>query len=214
MGWLVILLLALAIGVALWRFARFDRGALMFLASALLVAMAGYIWQGRPGLAGKPVPPPTQQILPDSAFARVREQMLGRFDRASQWLTIADAYHRSGDTRGAADIIGSGLRQNPSDSDLWVGLGNALVIHADGLMTPAAELAFRRADGLAPLYPGPRFFYGLALIQGGNLDAAAAVWRDLLASAPANAGWRPLIEERLALLDQARASRPGVQAGS
>ena len=44
---------------------------------------------------------------------------------------------------------------------LWVGLGNALADHA-GTMTPAAELAFARAAELAPGYPAPPFFLGLA----------------------------------------------------
>jgi cytochrome c-type biogenesis protein CcmH/NrfG len=46
------------------------------------------------------------------------------------------------------------------------GLGNALVLHADGMMTPAAELAFQRAAKLAPDHPGPKFFYGLAWRKG------------------------------------------------
>jgi cytochrome c-type biogenesis protein CcmH/NrfG len=87
-----------------------------------------------------------------------------------------------------------------------VGLGNALILHADGMMTPAAELAFQRAAKIAPDHPGPKFFYGLALAQGGKFDEAEAIWRDLLANAPADAEWRPMVEERLAMLRQARAA--------
>jgi cytochrome c-type biogenesis protein CcmH len=205
MGWLIFILLALATFVALWRFARFDKAALQFLGAGLLLAMAGYVWQGQPGLPGKPLPPPERQNLPDSAFADARGDMLGQFDSAARWLTIADSFHRSGDTRNAAGVIRAGLRQHPNDPDLWVGLGNALVIHADGLMTPAAELAFQRAAKIAPEHPGPKFFYGLALAQGGKLDEAEAIWRSLLEDAPADAAWRPMVEERLAMIAQARA---------
>ena len=208
MGWLLIVILAALVFVLLWRFANFRGPSLQLLASALLIALAGYAWQGRPGLAGKPVPPPVRQKLPDSAFAGAREEMLGQFDSASRWLTIADSYHRSGDTQNAAAIIRAGLRAHPQDADLWVGLGNALVIHADGMMTPAAELAFQRASRLAPEHPGPKFFYGLALAQGGKFDEAERIWRSLLATAPADASWRPMIEERLAMLAQAK-SAPG-----
>ena len=41
MGWLIFILLALAIFVVLWRFARFDKAALQFLGAGLLLAMAG-----------------------------------------------------------------------------------------------------------------------------------------------------------------------------
>jgi cytochrome c-type biogenesis protein CcmH/NrfG len=118
---------------------------------------------------------------------------------------MAESYQRSGDTRGGADIIRSGLIQHPRDADLWVGLGNALVLHADGMMTPAAQLAFRRAQQIAPRHPGPRFFYGLGLAQSGRFDEAERIWREVLASAPADASWRPMVEERLAMIEQARA---------
>ncbi|WP_324750345.1 tetratricopeptide repeat protein [Sphingomonas sp. LY54] len=209
MGWLIFILLALASFVALWRFARFDKAALQFLGAGLLLAMAGYVWQGQPGLPGKPLPPPERQNLPDSAFAGARGDMLGQFDSAARWLTIADSFHRSGDTRNAAGVIRAGLRQHPNDPDLWVGLGNALVIHADGLMTPAAELAFQRAAKIAPEHPGPKFFYGLALAQGGKIDEAEGIWRSLLEGAPADAAWRPMVEERLAMIAQARAMGAG-----
>ena len=212
MGWLLIVLLALAVALALWRFAGFDRNAMQFLAAALLVAFAGYAWHGKPGLAGKPVPPPARLDLPDSEFAGARGDLLGRFDTAGRWLTIAESYQRKGDTQNAAGVIRAGLRAHPEDADLWVGLGNALVIHADGMMTPSAQLAFQRAATLAPDHPGPKFFYGLALAQGGKFDEAESLWRELLASAPADADWRPMVEERIAMLGQARMMGP-VPAG-
>lgn len=206
MGWLLISVLALAVFAALWRFGRFDRAALQFLGAGLLVAMAGYAWQGRPELPGKPVPPPAREMLPDSAFAEARGDMLGQFDYAARWLTIADGYQRRGDTQNAAGVIKAGLRARPNDPDLWVGLGNALVLHADGMMTPAAELAFQRAARIAPDHPGPKFFYGLALAQGGKFDEAGAIWRNILATAPPDVSWRPMIEERLTMLEQAKAA--------
>lgn len=206
MGWVQFLFVALLLFAALWRFARLDSAALQFLGAALLLALAGYAWQGRPTLEGRPKPPPERQRLPDSAFAQTRQDMLGTFDNAARWLGMAEGYQRGGDTRGGVDIIRSGLRRHPRDPDLWVGLGSALVLHADGMMTPAAELAFRRAEQIAPDHPGPRFFYGLALAQGGRFDEAERLWRQVLASAPADASWRPMVEERLAMIEQARAS--------
>jgi cytochrome c-type biogenesis protein CcmH/NrfG len=206
MAWLFILVMALAIFAALWRFGHLDRGGLQFVGAALLLALAGYAWQGHPRLAGSPHRPPEHRGLPDSEFAKVRQDLIGRFNTADRWLTIAEAYSRDGDTQGAAQIIEAALREHPNDPDLWVGLGNALVIHGGGLMSPAAQLAFDRAAALAPNHPGPKFFYGLALAQGGHLDEAEKVWRDLLATAPPNAMWRGAIEERLQAIEQARAA--------
>jgi cytochrome c-type biogenesis protein CcmH len=206
MGWVFFLFVALCVLGGLWRFGRLNGAALQFLGAALFLALAGYAWQGRPAMPGAPKARIAAQRQPDSDFARTRGDMLGQFDDAARWLGMADSYQRSGDTRGAAEIIQSGLRRNPREVDLWVGLGNALVLHADGMMTPAAELAFRRAEQIAPNHPAPRFFYGLALAQGGRIDEAERLWRQVLASAPADASWRPMIEERLGAIEEARAA--------
>ena len=92
------------------------------------------------------------------------------------------------------------MREHPRNAALWVGLGNALVDHT-GVLTPAAQLAYERAAELAPGHPGAPFFYGLALARSGDRAAALALWRELLAEAPADAGWRPLVEDAVAALD-------------
>jgi cytochrome c-type biogenesis protein CcmH len=206
MGWITTLALALLVGAGLYVFVRRDMAALQLGAAALLLALAGYSWQGHPSLAGAPKAPPGRQQLPDSAFAETREDMLGRFDRAWTWLNMADAFQRRGDTRTAAELLQGAVRRNPDNADLWVGYGNALVMHGGGMMSPAAQLAFQRAATLAPNHPAPRFFYGLALAQGGNYDAAERIWRALIANAPPDAQYRRIVEERLRALQQARAS--------
>ena len=213
MGWIVMFALALATGAALWPFLAKDKGALQFLGAALCLALAGYAWQGHAGMAGRPKAPPAREQLPDSEFAETREDMLGRFDRAARWLTIAEGYQRRGDTENGVEVIRSGLRAYPQDPDLWVGLGNALVIHNDGMMSPAAQLAFQRAAQIAPEHPGPRYFFGLALAQGGQFDEAERIWRQLVAEAPPGAEYRQMIEERLQALQQQRAMQTPVPAG-
>jgi cytochrome c-type biogenesis protein CcmH/NrfG len=205
-GWLLILVLALLALAALWRFARLDRTGLQLVASALLLAMAGYAWQGSPGLDGRPTRPPAERAeTPDGGIPELRRQMFGRFNTADRWLILADSYQRRGDTRSSAGAARAGLKAHPRNATLWVGLGNALVAHAGGLLTPAAELAFRRAIELAPAHPGPKFFFGLALAQNGQLDAGERLWTQALAEAPPTIGWRPVVERQLELLRRAKA---------
>ncbi|WP_114951077.1 tetratricopeptide repeat protein [Sphingosinicella terrae] len=205
MGWVSILVLAALTAAALWPFFRRDKAALQLLGATLLVALAGYAMQGRPAQEGSPKPPPERQPVPDSDFARTRGEMMGQFDRASFWLTMSEGYARRGDTQGAVQVIQSGLRDSPQDPDLWVGLGSALVAHADGMITPAAEMAFRRAQRIAPEHPAPPYYFGLALAQAGNFDQAEQLWRRILADAPADASWRPMVEQQIQALQQARA---------
>ncbi len=57
MGWLFALGFAAIGWVILWRSGRVPRPALQIVAAALLLALAGYGWQGSPGMPGKPVVP-------------------------------------------------------------------------------------------------------------------------------------------------------------
>jgi cytochrome c-type biogenesis protein CcmH/NrfG len=96
---------------------------------------------------------------------------------------------------------------------LWIGLGNALVDHAHG-MTPAAELAYRRAEEMMPGYPGPPFFYGLALARSGDREGAVKIWRGILATAPPGATWRPLVEQGVAALSPPPSAKSQPPTGS
>lgn len=198
MGWLVLSILVLAVIALMWRFAGLRGERLELLAAALLLGVAGYAWQGSPTLAGSPTPPKGEEAQPDSEFALERTKLLDRFGGDAQILDAADAMHRSGLDAYAIALIRGGLEKRPQSADLWVGMGNALTLYADGMVTPAAELAFSRAAGIAPDHPGPPYFMGLALAQSGQVDRAAAIWRALLARAPADAPWRKDVEQRLA----------------
>ncbi|MGH6705334.1 MAG: cytochrome C biogenesis protein, partial [Sphingomicrobium sp.] len=70
---------------------------------------------------------------------------------------------------------------------------------------PAARLAYARSAELAPGHPAPPFFLGLAEARSGNPQEAARLWRQILADAPANASWRPLVENALLLVEPPQA---------
>jgi cytochrome c-type biogenesis protein CcmH len=90
-------------------------------------------------------------------------------------------------------------------------MANALVSHADQRLSPAAVVAFRRAQAAAPGNPGPPFFFGLALAQSGRLQEARATWADLLARSPADAPWRDDLKLRIEQLDQFVAQQAAAQ---
>jgi cytochrome c-type biogenesis protein CcmH len=204
MGWFIILIMALLLFAGLWHFGRLEKGPLQFLLAALLLALAGYTWQGRPGLAGAPRAETAQAAQPDSVFMTLRREMFGQFDTADRWLIMSDNYRRGGHSEDAALLIRSGLRAHPQNATLWTGYGDALVAHAGGMLTPAADLAFRRALSLAPEHPGPRLIRGVALAQSRRFAEAEQEWRRALALAPASASWRGELERQLALVDESR----------
>ena len=196
MGWLLLLVLFSISLAALWRLGV-RGGLLKAAAAALLLGSAGYAFQGRPELRGAPaIGSEGRDVLP---LTEARHAFYGNFTPAESWLRISEALARGGNTEDAVGILQNAVRRYPGDPQLWVGLGNALVDHAHGL-TPPAELAYRRAAELSPGYPAPSFFYGLALARSGDRQGAVAIWNQMLAKAPPDASWRPLIEQGVAAL--------------
>jgi cytochrome c-type biogenesis protein CcmH/NrfG len=205
MGLLILLVLVLASFAAIWRFAGLDRAGAQFLAAGLLLACAGYAWQGSPGLAGSPHSEAQRPPAPETAFAALRKDMFGQFDTADRWLGMSERYLAQGDTRQASGLIRSAIRAHPDNAILWTGYADALVLHGDGVLGPAADLAFRRAISLAPKHPGPRLFYGIALAQNGRLEEAETAWRQALALSPAKAPWTEGLDRQSEMVKQARA---------
>lgn len=210
MGWVLFLVFAGATGLALWRSGKLDRNALELTCAALLLALAGYAWQGSPAMPGHPVKA-ADAADTGEVPADLRKTFASSMNAEGQWLSLADALIQAGRPRAAVSLLSEATRKAPNNPDIWVGLGNALVVHGGGQMSPAAEFAFERAAAISPNHPGPPFFLGLGLAQAGKLDEAGEVWRGLLARAPANAPWKADLEARLAQIDQLP-SKPGKAA--
>jgi cytochrome c-type biogenesis protein CcmH len=195
-GWLILLgLLALAAG-ALWLM-RVRGPMINACGAALLLGAAGYALQGRPGLPSAPADTALEhQVVP---LSQARHAFFGNFSGEESWLAMAEGLARDGDTEDAVGILRNAVGRYPRNVQLWIGLGNALVDHARGL-TPPAELAYKRAAALAPGHPAAPFFYGLALARSGDPHSAVILWQKILATAPADASWRPLVEGGVAAL--------------
>lgn len=195
-GWMALAMLVAAALVALRLMGV--RGSMLQLgAAALLFGCAGYALQGRPELPGAWRSAAAAE--PPIPMTRLRHAFFGQFSGAETWLRISEALASRGNTADAAVALRSAVREHPRDPILWVGLGNALVDHARGL-TPASQFAYQQAAELAPGHPAPAFFLGLALARSGDRDTAVAMWREILADAPAEATWRPVVEDAIAAL--------------
>lgn len=195
-SWLVLAALIALSLAALWLLGL--RGAMLKLAAAaLILGASGYAQQGRPGLPGSPrTSAASYEALPLTAM---RHAFFGDFTASEHWLLMSESMARRGNSADAAGILRSAVREHPGDPQLWIGLGNALVDHA-GVITPAAEFAYERAANLSPGHPAAPFFLGLALARSGDRASAVKLWKQLLADAPADASWRPLVEDAVAAL--------------
>ncbi|WP_300974666.1 hypothetical protein [Sphingomonas sp. LHG3406-1] len=193
--WLFVLLIATAGGLSLAG--KLRGAALQVSLAALMLGAAGYAYQGRPGLPGAPREGGLSR--PALPLTEARQAMLGNFTAGERYLIIADSYARRGNTDEELGAIRAGLKAYPRDLALNIGLANALVDHAQ-MVTPAAELAFERAQQLAPQHPAPLFFHGLALARSGDLERGLVQFRAALALAPPGTSYRPMIEQGVLLL--------------
>lgn len=200
MGWIILLgLIGASLG-ALWLL-RVRGGLISAAGAALFLAAIGYAIQGRPEQPGAPAR--NSEALGVLSLTEARHAFFGSFTPVESWLTISEALAHHGNGVDAVGILQNAVRRYPGEPQLWIGLGNALVDHGHGL-TPPAEFAYRRAAELSPGYPAPPFFYGLALARSGNRQAAVEIWKRILVHAPADASWRPLVEQGIAALSAPR----------
>lgn len=213
-GLVIAVLLALVClgGIALA--ARMPLRALAPVGTALMLGLAGYAWQGRPDLAGRPVAAAGAHPRFDEALAQKRRAIGDQYGPAAKWLMVSDGLARSGDSAGAANILLSGLRESPRDVNLWVGLGNSLVSHGEGMLSPAATYAYRQALAIEPEGTAPNYFYGLALAETGDFESARRLWSALARRLPAGAGLRAELERNDQLLGALIARRDATRAGT
>jgi cytochrome c-type biogenesis protein CcmH len=210
MTWLVIALLALAAFGMIAVLLRAPRGSWELVGSALLLGVAGYALQGAPSQPGSPKAA-VERIAGADAAAGIaaREKLAKDNPMGDKHIVIADALARHGQFADAAEVLRGAVERDPANAEAWLAMGNALVGHAEGTISPAAIFAYSAAARAAPNSAGPPFFLGLAMIQSGRLGEGRAMWADLLARSPADAPWRADLEKRLGELDGFVASQAG-----
>lgn len=211
MTWVIVLLIAAAAFGVMAFALKMPRAGWELTGAALLVGIAGYALQGAPAMPGAPKAPIENKRAADEALIKQRQQMGNGFAKGASWMILADGLARQGQFGAAAEVLRKGTQQFPQDADLWVSLGNALVGHSDGMITPAAQFAFQKAASIDPAHPGPPFFMGLALAQSGRLPDARAVWSELLERSPADAPWRADLAARIQRIDSMLAMNGGAE---
>ncbi len=202
MGWPIMIALAAAVFGGLWWLGGMRRSAFECVGAALILAFAGYQWQGRPGLAGVAAEPEVSREQVAASLIALRNQMDRNFSPAKRYVTPSDGYARRGDYVGAVQILRGGTRANPSDADLWDAIGLQMVLAADGHLPPAAKLAFARAQAADPRHPGPLYFTGLAALREGEPEAALVAWSRLLSGDYRAGDWRQQVTVQVNALGQ------------
>ncbi len=196
-GWFVAIALAALVFAALLFFARQRKQVWTVLAAVLVLALAGYAFQGRPSLPNAPAPIQKKGNKAFEDLITLRADMDRRFSSSKQWLMLSDSYARDGNFKMSAAFLQSALLKKPNDGDLWAALGLVLMLAGDGTISPPSEYAFQKARALSPRHPAPDYFRGLNALFNGDAAKAVTLWEALIKDAPKTAKWRPKLESQL-----------------
>ena len=181
-----------------------------------LAALSLYLIYGSPRLPDQPLIARLQDPASDKNLevlvARVEARLREHPEEGEGWEVIAPVYMGWRRYADAAEAYRQSIRLLGESPKRLASYGQALVLANNGVVTEDARKALERALVLDPKLIEPRLVLIIAKEQDGQFAAAIEDWRAMLASAPADAPWRKLAEQRLAE-DEAKLAGKAVPAG-
>ena len=176
--------------------------AIVALVGLPIAAVTFYLALGSPLLGDFPLASRTRtadanQPL-DNMVAQVEAHLEKNPTDGRGWTVLAPVLARLGRYDDAVRAYRNAITYAGDSAERRSDLGEALALAAGGVVTAEAKAEFERAVAQNADEPRANYFLGLAAEQDGRQADAAAIWRAMLAKAPADAPWRPLVEAALA----------------
>jgi cytochrome c-type biogenesis protein CcmH len=165
-------------------------------------AVALYLPLGSPQLGDFPLaqriraPDATQPL--DNLVAQVEQHLEKNPTDGRGWNVLAPVLARLGRYDDAVRAYRNSITYNGDSAERRADLGETLAAAAGGVVTSEAKAEFERAIALNADEVKASYFLGLAAEQDGRTTEAASIWRAMLAKAPSDAPWRPLVQAALA----------------
>ena len=187
-----------------------------------LVSLAIYMSLGSPSMPSMPQSARLQSS-PNGAtinelVAKVEAQLRQTPEDGRGWDAIAPVYLRLQRFDDAARAYAQALRLQGETTKRLRGFAEATVMANNGIIVDPARKAYARLLQLEPKNYEARFWLAMADEQEGKLDEAEQGYRAVLADAPEDAPWKPVIDTRLKKLAAQRGGAaqppPAESAGS
>jgi cytochrome c-type biogenesis protein CcmH len=190
--------------------------AVVALVGLPVLAIAIYLPLGSPQLGDFPLAqrdrtPAAAQSL-DSLVAQVEAHLEKDPTDGRGWSVLAPVLARLGRYDEAVRACRNSITYNGDSAERRADLGEAIAGAAGGVVTADAKTEFERAIALNADTVKANYFLGLAAEQDGRSAEAGSIWRAMLAKAPPNAPWRPLLQAALARVGGAGAPAPSDNA--
>jgi cytochrome c-type biogenesis protein CcmH len=179
------------------------RVAFVVVAVGLPLAVLGaYLFYGSPRLPDQPLAArladPANEKDIGVLVARVEARLRAQPDEGAGWDAIAPIYLGGQRYTDAAEAYRQAIRLLGPSAKRLAGLGQALVMEQQGLVTEPARKALTEALKYDETLVEPRILLAIAKEQGGEFEDAQADWRGLLDLRKDDARWTAMIEGRLA----------------
>jgi cytochrome c-type biogenesis protein CcmH len=175
--------------------------AIVALVALPVAAVTFYLSVGSPQLGDFPLASRTRIASADQPLGNLVAQVETHLEKnptdGRGWSVLAPVLARLGRYDDAIRAYRNAIKYSGESADRRANLGEALVGSAGGVVTAEAKAEFERAAALNADEPKASYFLGLAAEQDGRKADAAAMWRAMLAKAPKNAPWRPLVQAAL-----------------
>ncbi len=182
---------------------KFRRFLAVALASGAMIASAGlYLITGAPQIAASgpraavsDASPTPQQV--DAVIADLAARLKAKPDDPQGWRMLGWAYVGTGKYPDAVKAYAEAVRQNPGSVVIKTDYAEAMVMAADGTVTPEAKKIFEQVASAGTRDVRARFYLGLYKEQNGLGKQALDDWIALLKDAPPGADWAKDLRARV-----------------
>lgn len=169
-----------------------------------LLTIAIYLSLGSPSMPGMPQSARLQsapsQASVDELVAKVEAQLRKTPEDGRGWDAIAPVYLRMQRFDDASNAFAQAIRLLGETPNRLKGFAESTVLANNGIVVEPARQAYQRVLAENPGDRESRFWIAMAAEQDGKLDVAEEGYRAVLAGAPEDAPWKPVVDARLAAI--------------
>ncbi|MEM7766432.1 MAG: tetratricopeptide repeat protein [Pseudomonadota bacterium] len=188
----------------------------LLFAGAIMIAIAGYLSIGSPGLADQPMSKRAAELEARNPSDLTPAEMLARLERLTQTRPDdPEAHYFIGQflmSRGrepdAVRAFQSALRRDPSYVPALIGLGDAFVRLSGGQVGPEAQQLYAEAYSRDPSQVRAGFQVGSAFWQMGDEAQARAAWEAVSSRIPPDSNSKAVFDDWVANAVAAGAAPP------
>lgn len=169
------------------------------------LTLAFYLLAGSPNLPDQPLAARAARSIAeagtDDLIGKVEARLRAAPDDGRGWEVIAPVYLRLRRDADARHAYSEAIRLLGETPKRLLGLAEANLLADDGIVSEDVRRISERILVLDPARAEPRLWLALAKEQDGKLAAAAADYRQMLATAAPDAPWREVAGERLKIVE-------------